>query len=162
MALNSAEHNKTVVRRWIDEVFNGKQLESIERLKVRSYLDWTPLPGQRMDLPVSGIKQTIPSFVRSLPDFQFTGETIFGEDDLVVCLGNWKGTHTGDDFRGLTAAGKRVGGSRIDMFRVVGDKMVEHWGCGNELGFLQFVRALPEWPTAPETRSADPKDVATQ
>jgi predicted ester cyclase len=162
MVLAEVEKNKTVVRQWIDEVFNAKQMESIEKLKVASYLDWTPLPGQRMDLPISGIKQTVPTFMKSLPDFKFSADTLFGESDLVVCLGHWSATHTGQEFLGLPAIGKRVGGSRIDMFRVVGDKMVEHWGCGNELGFLQLVGALQEWPPKDETPSTEPKVVARQ
>jgi predicted ester cyclase len=162
MSLVEVEKKKTVVRQWIEQVFNAKQMESIDKLKVASYLDWTPLPGQRMDLPVSGIKQTVPTFMRSLPDFEFTEDSLFAESDLVVCVGHWSASHTGQPFLGLPAHGKTVGGSRIDMFRVVGDKMVEHWGCGNELRFLQLVGALPEWPPEGTAPPSDPRDVARQ
>lgn len=136
------EQNKQVVRDWIDRVFNGKCMSAITQLKVSSYLDWTPLPGQSVDLPISGIKQTVPVFMRSMPDFRFFADDLFGEDDMVVCIGHWQGTHTGEAFLGIPPSGARVGGSRIDMFRVTGDKMVEHWGCGNELRFLGMVGLL--------------------
>ena len=137
------DHNKAIVQRWIDEVFNGGRLTSVDELKVSSYLDWTPLPApyQQIELPVSGIKEALPRWLSGLPDFRFGFDHLIAESDFVVCLGHWKAHHTGT-YMGLDPTGKRLGGSRIDIFRVAGDKMVEHWGCGNELAFLQLVGAL--------------------
>lgn len=159
MSLAEVEKNKAVVRQWIDEVFTAKDMTSIDKLKVASYLDWTPFPGQRMDLPVSGIKQTVPTFMRSLPDFDFTEDNLFGEGDLVVCVGHWEANHEGEAFLGIPTTGKRVGGTRIDMFRVVGDKMVEHWGCGNELRFLEMLGIVPQDEAGGE--AAGEKDART-
>ena len=160
MTVAALEENKAVVSQWIEDVFNAKKLEAINDLKVGSYLDWTPFPGQRLDLPVSGLKESFPVFIKSIPDFEFTSDSMLAEGDFVVCLGHWKGTHQ-KEFMGMPPTGRRVGGTRIDIFRVVGDKMVEHWGCGNELGFLQMLEAI-----APEEEDdlaeRDPKWVARQ
>lgn len=137
------QHNKNIVQRWIDEVFNAGNLTSVDELKVSSYLDWTPLPSpyQQVELPVSGIKDALPEWLSGLPDFEFSADRMTAEDDFVVCLGHWRAHHQGD-YKGIAPTEQLLGGTRIDIFRVAGDKMVEHWGCGNELAFLQLVGAL--------------------
>lgn len=143
MPIELQERNKAIVQQWIDEVFNGGELASVDKLKVSSYLDWTPLPApyQDVELPVSGIKAALPEWLESLPDFEFTSDQLMADGDFVVCLGHWSAHHRGD-YKGHEATHRRVGGTRIDIFRVAGDKMVEHWGCGNELAFMQLVGAL--------------------
>jgi predicted ester cyclase len=143
MATAIQEVNKGIVQRWIDEVFNAGHLPSVDELKVSSYLDWTPLPSpyQQMDLPVSGIKAALPEWLEALPDFQFSADRMTAEGDFVVCLGHWTAHHQGE-YKGLAPTSKRLGGTRIDIFRVAGDKMVEHWGCGNELAFQQMIGAM--------------------
>ena len=135
--------NKAIVQRWIDEVFNDGQVASVDELKVSSYLDWTPLPApyQNVELPVSGIKDALPEWLDGLPDFRFTADHLLADGDFVVCLGHWQAHHRGA-YKGHAPTDRLLGGTRIDIFRVAGDKMVEHWGCGNELAFLQLVGAL--------------------
>lgn len=151
MATATEAHNKAIVQRWIDEVFNAGSLAAVDQLKVSSYLDWTPLPSpyQEIDRPVSGIKDALPEWLSGLPDFRFTADHLAAEDEFVVCLGHWQAHHEGA-YKGIDATGRRLGGTRIDIFRVAGDKMVEHWGCGNELGFLQLVGALGSGESAPD------------
>ena len=134
-------------------------MESVDQLKVSSYLDWTPLPSpyQHVELPVSGIKDALPEWLSSLPDFEFTSDRMIAEDDFVVCLGHWRAHHKGT-YKGISPTDRSLGGSRIDIFRVVGDKMVEHWGCGNELAFLQMIGALSA-PQTGESHPATPADI---
>ena len=143
MSTKLENHNKAIVQRWIDEVFNAGRVASVDELKVSSYLDWTPLPApyQDVELPVSGIRDALPEWLQALPDFTFTSDELIADGDFVVCLGRWRAHHRGS-YKGHSPTARRVGGTRIDIFRVAGDKMVEHWGCGNELGFMQLIGAL--------------------
>jgi predicted ester cyclase len=133
--------NKEIVRRWIDEVFNRQDMLAIDKLKVSSYLDWTPFPTQRLELPVSGLKESLPKFLSSYPDLEFTANEMLAEGDFVVCLGHWQATHQ-EEYMGVTPTNRLVGGERLDIFRIVDDKMAEHWGCGNELAFLQLLGTI--------------------
>jgi predicted ester cyclase len=153
MSQATMEKNKAIVSRWIDEVFNGKNLGAVESLKFLSYLDWTPFPSQQLDLPISGLKRSLPEFFAALPDFHFTADEMFAEGDMVVCLGSWKGTHLGE-FLGVPPTGQTVTGNRIDIFRLAGDKMSEHSGCGGELGALRLLGAI----SAPGQNGHDPAD----
>ena len=145
MSTVNLEKNKAIVQRWIDEVFNQKKMDSISKLKVSSYLDWTPFPGQQLDLPVSGLKKSLPEFLGSLPDFNFSADDMFAEGDFVVCLGRWNATHQ-KEFMGIAPNCKQMGGTRIDIFRVTGEKMVEHWGCGHEVAFMELLGKLVPLP----------------
>jgi predicted ester cyclase len=156
MATAVEEHNKDIVQRWIDEVFNAGRVASVDELKVSSYLDWTPLPApyQDVDLPVSGIKDALPEWLGSLPDFRFSSDRLMAESEFVVCLGHWSAHHKGA-YKGHAPTDRRLGGTRIDIFRVAGDKMVEHWGCGNELAFMQMIGALGEDEQGAPTSNTD-------
>ncbi|MGK7942052.1 MAG: ester cyclase [Crocosphaera sp.] len=140
MSQTDLEANKTVVRRWVEQVFNGKNMAAVDQLKTANYVDWTPFPGQGPVL--EGFKPVLQLFLSAFPDFQYVIEDEIAEGDLVVFRGRWKGTHN-NDFLGLSATGREITGQRIDTFRVVGDKMVEHWGCGNELNVMQLLGILP-------------------
>ena len=133
------EEKKAVVRRWVDQVFNGKNLTAVDELKIANYVDWTPFPGQGPAL--RGFKPVLQLFLAAFPDFHYTIEDEIAEGDLVVFRGTWKGTHQ-NDFLGIPPTGREVTGQRIDTFRVIGDKMVEHWGCGNELDVMQLIGAI--------------------
>jgi predicted ester cyclase len=156
MATATEAHNKAIVQRWIDEVFNAGSLTAVDELKVSSYLDWTPLPAPYQDVerPVSGIKDALPEWLSGLPDFHFRADHLAAEDEFVVCLGHWRAHHDGR-YKDIEATGRELGGTRIDIFRVAGDKMVEHWGCGNELAFLQLVGALESRPTGARAETAE-------
>jgi predicted ester cyclase len=134
------EEKKIVVRRWVEQVFNGKNLAAVDELKIANYVDWTPFPGQGPAL--KGFKPVLQLFLHAFPDFRYTIEDELAEGDLVVFRGTWRGTHQ-RDFMGIPPTGQEVTGQRIDTFRVIGDKMVEHWGCGNELDVMQLIGAIP-------------------
>jgi steroid delta-isomerase-like uncharacterized protein len=134
MAETIAE-NKAIVRRWVHEVFNLHQLDSVGQLKVSEYIDWNPYPGQQTAL--SGFKSVLESFFDAFPDFHYDVEEELGEGDIVVCIGRWSGTHTGH-LMGMPPTGKRMSAKRIDIVRICDDKMTERWGTGNELKMMEL------------------------
>jgi len=161
MSADTREERKAIVSGWIDQVFNRKDLSAVNELKFQSYIDWTPTPAQRSDLPVSGIKQMLPMFFEAFPDFHFTGQELIAEDDMVACLGTWHGTHEGE-LMGAPATGRRITGTRIDLFRISEDKMAEHWGCGTELGVLQSIGTLPTLQSPPQQQAGSAKEIASR
>ncbi|MEY8042904.1 ester cyclase [Saccharopolyspora cebuensis] len=128
--------NLNVVRRWVDEVFNQHQLESVEHLKVPDYVDWNPYPGQ--DIALAGFKAVLASWTKAFPDFRYDVDEELAEGDIVVCIGKWYGTHT-EQYMGMPPTGTKLSARRIDIVRLAGDKMTERWGTGNELQMLKFL-----------------------
>ncbi len=129
------EENKAIVRRWVEEVFNQHRLDSVEHLKIDGYIDWNPYPNQQSAL--AGFKSVLAAFFDAFPDFRYEVGEELGERDSIVCIGTWRGTHTGP-LMGLPPTGKRVSGRRIDVVRISGDKMTERWGTGNELKMIEL------------------------
>jgi predicted ester cyclase len=149
-SLATSEHHKQVVRRWVKEVFNEHNLDSVEKLKVPEYIDWDPYPGQTEFL--SGFKSVLVLFFDAFPNFRYDVQEELVEGDMLVCLGRWSGTNTGV-FMGRPATGGHMTGRRIDVVRFSGDKMTERWGTGPELQMLQLMGVLE--PAAPiEDKSA--------
>jgi len=144
MAETIAE-NKAIVRRWVHEVFNQHQLDSVGELKVSEYIDWNPYPGQQTAL--AGFKSVLENFFTAFPDFHYDVDEELGEGDIIICIGTWSGTHT-NPLMGIPPTGKRLSAKRIDVVRIVGDKMTERWGTGNELKMMElFGFGGPPQPT---------------
>jgi len=129
------EENKAIVRRWVHEVFNQHQLDSVGQLKVSEYIDWNPYPGQQTAL--AGFKSILVAFFDAFPDFHYDVDEELGEGDIVICIGTWSGTHTGP-LMGIPPTGKRVSAKRIDVVRICEDKMTERWGTGNEVKMMEL------------------------
>ena len=78
----------------------------------------------------------------AFPDLQTTHEDTIAQADKVVIRWTLSGTHTGPwlDIP-PTARSFRVSG--IDIFRIVGGKLVDLWQEGDTLGFLQQLGVIP-------------------
>ncbi|HEX5689274.1 MAG TPA: ester cyclase, partial [Roseiflexaceae bacterium] len=88
-------------------------------------------------------------FRAAFPDGHWAIEDIVGEGDRVAARATFTGTHRGEFF-GIPATGKRVTIQAIHICRLAGDKIVEHWAKGDDLGMLMQLGAIP----APETVEA--------
>lgn len=73
-----------------------------------------------------------------LPDLAIAIEGLMAERDRVTARVTMRGTH-GGEFQGIAPTGKRVEVRAIDMFRIGGGKIVEHWGHAD--GPAAFLRA---------------------
>ena len=89
------------------------------------------------------MRQQFDGFRAGLPDFRATILHQAAEDDLVVTHKVFHGTHTGE-LLGIPATGREVEIVVMDVVRVAGGRIVEHWGLVDRLGLLQQLGALPE------------------
>jgi predicted ester cyclase len=69
-------------------------------------------------------------------------EDLIAEGDKVVARLTTSGTHQGV-FLGLSPTGKRVMVTGIEIFRLAGGKIVEHWNTYDDLGLFQQLGVLP-------------------
>ena len=72
----------------------------------------------------------------AFPDIRITAEDMVAEGDKVACRGTFSGTHKGE-FMGIAATGKQINVGVIEILRIVGGKMVEHWNIVDNLGMMQ-------------------------
>lgn len=128
-----SEQNKTLVRRWFEQVWNKGRAESIdELLSERSVVH-----GLGADLRgPAGFKPFHAAYRDAFPDLALQIEHMLADDDLVAVHWSATATHSGGGL-GFAATGKRVSFSGMTLIRVEGNKLIEGWNSFDQLGMLQ-------------------------
>ena len=135
-----SEANKQVVQQ-ICDVFTKGNVEALDNFVSDQMVDHNPSPGQAPG--VQGMKDLVTMFRAAFPDLQVTVEDLIAEGDKVVGRITAKGTHKGE-FMGTPATNKQISIQEIDIARIAGGKIVEHWGLEDSLGLMQQLGMIPE------------------
>jgi steroid delta-isomerase-like uncharacterized protein len=137
MVLMLAEHNKALVQRYYEEMWNRWEFVLADEI----IGDGVVFRGS---LGVSvqgreGFKEYMRTVRRAFPDFHNHVEELIAEDDRVVARLTYTGTHHGEVF-GIGATGRRVTYAGVAIFRIVEGCIVEGWVLGDIHGLLQQLR----------------------
>ncbi|AMM34397.1 hypothetical protein SA2016_3740 [Sinomonas atrocyanea] len=135
----STETSRRLVARFYDEVLNGRHLEVIDEIAAPDYLENDPLPGQGDGR--EGLHDRVSALVSALEP-HFTVEDVIAEGDRIVVRWRHRGTHVGT-FLGVPATGKAFDIAGIDIYRVAGDRLAEHWHVVDQLAMLAQLGLLP-------------------
>ena len=136
----SAEENKAIVRRYLEEAWNKKNVGIIDELMAPNYARY--LPGQHKPLDREGQKQRIAGFHAAMPDLAYFIEDLFAEGDRVVFRIMIRGTHQGA-FMGAAPTGKQLTVTAIDIAHLENGKIVDHWGQMDMLGLMRQIGQIP-------------------
>lgn len=129
----STDANKAVVRRYIDEVWNRRNLDVLDELVAPDYLRHM---GPRVEpLNLDGQRNRISGFQAAFPDVTLEVQDLVAEGNRVVFRVIIRGTHR-HPFQGIQPTGKEVEIEAVDVVRVEGGRLVEHWGVLDMLGLL--------------------------
>jgi predicted ester cyclase len=135
-----------IVRRFVDEYQTAANEQTFDELMHVDVLDHSRPPG--IATGAAGVRQQFEGFRGAFPDFRATILDQITEGDKVVTRKVFTGTHLGP-FQGLEPTGRQVEIHVIDIVRVAGGQIVEHWNCVDRLGLLTQLGALPEPADAP-------------
>jgi steroid delta-isomerase-like uncharacterized protein len=135
----STEANKSLVRR-LTEASNSGNLAVYDELLADSFVDRSAPPGFPNDR--EGQKQFAMMLNVGFPDANQTIDELIAEGDKVVMRWTGRGTNQGE-FMGMPATGKPVTVTGIDIYRLEGDKIVEHWGEWDMMGMMQQLGVGP-------------------
>lgn len=111
-----ANQSKQFMARFIQGVMNEHNLDLIDRLAAKDFIEHTPFPGQGPG--AQGLKETIADIHAAFPDTHWSIDEQIAEGETVVTRFTWTGTHQGD-FLGIPATGKpiEIWGIVIDVVR---------------------------------------------
>lgn len=137
--VDTAAENKTLVRRFVDEVQNQHDIDALEELFSPDFVDHS---GISTPPTLNGTKQFFTMFFTAFPDVQVTIHEQVAEGDKVVTRKTFHGTHQGE-FMGMPPTGKSVEFDVIDIFRIADDKITDHWAVADMLGLMQQIGAVP-------------------
>ncbi|MDH3510590.1 MAG: ester cyclase [Gammaproteobacteria bacterium] len=99
------EHNKTIIRQFIDETLNKGDIEAAEKFVAKDVIEQVPFPGQGPG--IEGLKDVLAGMRAAFPDMHWTVQEQIAEGDKVVSRFEWTGTHRGP-FLGVEPTGRPV------------------------------------------------------
>lgn len=136
----SAEENKAVVRRWIEDFWNKDSPDLIEDLCATNYVVHGAPPGVAPDF--EGMKGAHVMHRSGFPDMHFTIEDMVAEGDKVATRFTFRGTHKGE-WAGIPPTGKQVTMTGMEITRFEGGKYRETWLTLDMLGMMQQLGVVP-------------------
>lgn len=124
----TAEANKAIVRRYIDEL-NGRNTAVLDELVADHFRD--------------AVRQGYERNLAAFPDYTVEIHDMIAEGDQVVVEWSHRGTHA-DSYEGVPATGKVITGRAISVYRVVEGKIADARGIWDRGEVWQQLGLLPE------------------
>lgn len=149
---NQTERNKAVIRRFVEEVQNGKDFDVYDELNDPDFVNLSSPPGVPSDR--EGGKLFLQAFAQAYPDATFTVDAMIAEGDQVMTKKTMSGTNTGD-FAGVPATGRRVTFQYVDIMSVRDGRIVQHWNILDQFSWLTQLGVLPAPSSVPAGTAAD-------
>ena len=128
-----SEQNKTLVRRFLDQVYNNARPEVIDELLADDYVDHSAPPGQAPG--AAGTRQVYDMYRTAFPDLRVEIHDLVAEDDLVVVPATFAGTSRGP-LMGAPPTGKSVQIASMVIIRIRDGRFVERWEQADLLGLM--------------------------
>ena len=129
----SAEENKALVNRFVEEFWNEGNMSAADELMA---------PDAKIHLPTGevvnpeGLKSFAAMWRGAFPDWHSTVEELIAEEDRVAERWTGRGTHLGE-LQGIPPTGKRVEAPGSVFYQIADGKIVEFRGQLDMMGLMQ-------------------------
>ena len=137
----SVEANRAMMRRWIEEGWNGRNVDLIDEIFATDVVEHDP--GGMTINGADALKAHINGFLSALPDIRIFIQDLVAEGDVVVCRFNSTATHTGT-LMNIPATGKSANVSGMLEFRYAEGKIAEVWAMYDLFGMLRQIGVIPD------------------
>ena len=134
------DDNKRLARRALEELYTGADLTALEELIHAEFVDHEPAHGDQPTGPAS-VQGTVERLHASFGELRFEIDDELAEGDKVVQRVTMSGRHSGP-LMGREPSGKRFAVRHIYIWRIGDGKLIEHWGCRDDLGLLHQIGLL--------------------
>jgi predicted ester cyclase len=136
----AADANEAMIRRYIDEVFNGHKLDGLDTYWAEDLVShWM---GQETLRGLPAWKAGMVSFFTAFPDAAYTLDDFFCVGDRGVWRGRWRATQQGT-WEGIAPTGKTATWTVIIIGHFADGKMVEDWVEYDRLGLYRQLGLIP-------------------
>ncbi len=137
-----SETNKTVSRRFFEEVFGKGKLNVLDEIVAKNHINSGPGNPPGLVPGIEGTKQLVTMYRNAFPDIRFTVDEQIAEGDKVVTRWTAHGTNTGE-LLGMPATGKSSTVTGIVVDRIVNGKIAESWPIFDQFGMMQQLGIIP-------------------
>jgi steroid delta-isomerase-like uncharacterized protein len=134
-----SEQNKTLARRWFEDLFSRGNLDAANEILSAEFVDHLTHEDER---GLEELKAYVTIYRAAFPDIQDTLEQIVAEGDKVVVRWTSRGTHQGE-FMGAAPTGRHVTFTGMRLFRIAENKIAESWVNIDERGLQEQLGTAP-------------------
>jgi len=141
----SVETNKTIVRRFIEELWNQRKLALADDLFAEDCVTHQLRFGNdQVGAPrgPEALKHHVADWLAAFPDIRFTIEQMLAEGDRVMTQCVAGGTQLGS-WLGVPATGKFITIQMFVVHRIADARIVEDWVLVDSLGVFQQLGLVP-------------------
>ena len=138
----SVEANKAVVRRFFEEYWNDRNVETLGEYVSPQRLHHFGTKAEAHGLDQMRSMNRL--WFAAAPDFKYHVESLIGEGDRVAALVTFTGTHTGTHHvagRTVPPSNKPLCVAEMFVFRIADGKIVESWATWDRLSLLEQLGA---------------------
>jgi steroid delta-isomerase-like uncharacterized protein len=135
----SVKENKAIWKAFIEQVWNGKNLATMDELFTPDYVEQNLANPDELG-NLESAKQTVNYFLSAFPDVRVTNDDMFAEGDRVAIRMTARGTHKGE-FMGIAPTGKKVTFMGISDARIADGKIAECWEMYDTPGLMRQIGA---------------------
>ena len=133
-----SEQNKTLARRWFEDLFSRGDLDAADEILGAEFVDHLTHEDER---GLEELKDYVSIYRTAFPDIEDTVEEIVAEADKVVVRWRSRGTHQGE-FMGVAPTGRDVTFTGMRLFRFAENKIAESWVNIDERGLQEQLGAV--------------------
>jgi predicted ester cyclase len=145
----SAEENKAMVRRFVEEVWNKGNVGVIDEIGSPDWVEHDPDRPEELR-GLGDAKRRVEEVRSAFPDLYVTLEDLIAEGEKVVSRWRARGTHQGE-LLGIPPTGRQVEFTGMRIQRISGGKFVETWHQPDTLGMMRQLGLISEPAQQPET-----------
>jgi steroid delta-isomerase-like uncharacterized protein len=135
----SAQENKAIIRRLIEEGYNKDNMDVIEELVAQNVINHSAVPEHQHG--IDNFKHVNRWVRAAFSDAHYQIDHMIAEGDMVAVRITASGTNDGE-FRGNPPTGKRFSADHVHWHRLADGKLVERWAVRDDLGAAQQLGLL--------------------
>jgi predicted ester cyclase len=118
-----SDRNKELVRRYQEQVFNGRDVDAIGEY-------WADQQLREM------LTRGCLTYLDAFPDLHVSVDELIAEGDSVFVRSTITGTHDGE-FKGIAPTGRNVAADCAEVFRLADGKLVGYWCLMNVASLMR-------------------------
>ncbi len=144
----SAEENKAIIHRWIEEAWNKGNVNIADEIYAPHYIARDVGDPSKVLRGPEDIKKSVAMMRTVFPDIHFTIDHLIAEGDKVVGAFTISGTHKANLF-GIAPTGKQIKFAAVDIWRFEEERIAER--CLVSVDRLDMMQQLGVIPRIQQT-----------
>ncbi len=132
----TVEENVAIVHRYWEQCWNLHDPDDLSQTHHPTFAQ------NGVPLGIPAFKDDLSAFFRSFPDVRVSIEDVLAVGDRVLMRVTYQGTHR-EPYQGYPATKRAIRVSGLELFLVLGGRIVQHWHEMDHLGLLRQIDVAP-------------------